>query len=412
MNRRLFLTWPNQNQKRSLAKTQRRKDFKYLFLASLRLGERFSDQKSEKFPGELLKHLFLILLVTILTACQESAVESPEAATLPVEATPASTPTPVLSASITTERYTHSTRRFSVDYPATWQPFEQPAGVIFIQPENQAGYSIFFNDVGQHYDTEALNQYLVTFVAQNFVDEEANFQAISQKHLDDGSVVAQFAAHDAYLGPAINEIRVIQVDTIIFIFLVSTSEAQWAVSAEPLQALADTFTPLDTSPIEPPPGPTAEPVWELTGPTSNRFGFVVPSDWETLYRDTSTVVVGLPDENIRFEATTFEWDGARSASESAQAYLTDNAAQYQAIEGLPATEFPLDSSTGATIDFLYTGPDELPMAGSVITAAHEERMYRIVFTAPAQYYEGALAWFNPMYQSFRFLDPEDLVEEE
>lgn len=364
--------------------------------------------------------LWPILLTIFLAACQDQAVAPPSAAVSdsptstprPVEATPVITPTPVLSAETATERYTHSTGRFSIDFPTAWQVFEQPAGVIFIQPENQAGYSIFFNDVGQSYTTEALNQYLVTFVAQNFVDENSDFQAISQEQLDDGSVVAQFAARDAYLGPAINEIRVIQVETIIFIFLVSTSEAQWAVSAGPLQALADTFTALDTSPSEPVPGPSAEPVWELTGPASNRFGFVAPSDWETLYRDATTVVVGLPDENIRFEATTFDWDGVTTAAEAAQTYLTNNADQYQALESLPVTDFPLDSSPGATIDFLYTAQDELPMAGSIITAAHEGRLYRLVFTAPAQYYEGALAWFNPMYQSFRFLEPEQLIDEE
>jgi hypothetical protein len=48
------------------------------------------------------------------------------------------------------------------------------------------------------------------------------------------------------------------------------------------------------------------------------------------------------------------------------------------------------------------------MAGSVITAASEGQMYRIVFLAPAEYYQGALEWFNPMYKSFRILSPEEL----
>jgi hypothetical protein len=234
--------------------------------------------------------------------------------------------------------------------------------------------------------------------------------------LPDESVVAQFAARDPYLGLAINEIRVKQVETIIFISLVSASEAQWAVSETALQKLADTFTPLDTSSLKTTSEPSEEPVWELTGPASNTFGFIVPSDWETLYRDDSTVTVGLPAEAIRFEATTFAWDGVKPAPAAAQAaalaYLADNAAQYQNLESLAPTEFPLDSSTGATIDFLFTAEDETPMAGSVITAAHEGNLYRLVFTAPAQFYEGALQWFNPMYQSFRFLNPKEFIDEE
>jgi hypothetical protein len=35
-------------------------------------------------------------------------------------------------------------------------------------------------------------------------------------------------------------------------------------------------------------------------------------------------------------------------------------------------------------------------------------MYRVVFLAPAEYYQGALEWFNPMYKSFRILSPEEL----
>jgi hypothetical protein len=52
------------------------------------------------------------------------------------------------------------------------------------------------------------------------------------------------------------------------------------------------------------------------------------------------------------------------------------------------------------------------MAGSVITAAQEDHLYQIVFTAPAEYYAWALQWFNPMYQSFKMLSPEELLEEE
>jgi hypothetical protein len=50
------------------------------------------------------------------------------------------------------------------------------------------------------------------------------------------------------------------------------------------------------------------------------------------------------------------------------------------------------------------------MAGSLITAVSEGQLYRITFLAPAEMYEGALQWFNPMYKSFTILPAEELIE--
>ena len=217
------------------------------------------------------------------------------------------------------------------------------------------------------------------------------------------------------LGLAINEIRIRQLDTIVFISLISATQEQWELSENKLQTLIDTFTPLDTSPVE---LQTAEeaPVWVLTGPTSNQFGFFAPSDWETLSQNEHAVAIGQPDSDLRFEAQVSPWTGAKPALETAEAvalsYLTTLSETYKMVEHSPPAEFPLNAASGMTVDFLYFTEKEGQIAGSIITAAHEGQIYQIVFTAPVQAYEGALQWFNPMYQSFTFLAPEEFLDEE
>jgi hypothetical protein len=196
------------------------------------------------------------------------------------------------------------------------------------------------------------------------------------------------------------------------VLLVSVTEAQWTVSQNKLQALAGTLTPLDTTPLAEAPPTEEPPVWLLIGPTSNRFAFFYPSDWKIVRQDENTVAVTMPDTEIVFEAGTFDWPGAdddlETTEKAAQAYVTNLSKKYEKIENLPASEFPLDTATGATIDFLYTTAEDKTMAGSVIMAASEGRMYRVVFTAPAEFYQAALEWFNPMYKSFKILSPDDL----
>jgi hypothetical protein len=118
---------------------------------------------------------------------------------------------------------------------------------------------------------------------------------------------------------------------------------------------------------------------------------------------------------MTFTASKFSWPQIRldpqAAEKAALAHLENLAAEYKNVQSLPPTEFPLHTATGTTIDFVYTTDDDVIMAGSVITAAHDGKMYKIVFTAPTDFYEPALEWFNPMYKSFRFLEPEEFLEE-
>jgi hypothetical protein len=363
-----------------------------------------------------------LIFIYVLPACQNVAPTGqsvplaiqPDPTSTPTQAAPEHTPTPisVVSDLIATSTYTHTTSRFSIDYPENWQFSEQPDGTIFVEPGDRGGYSVFFNDVGEVYSKLELNQFLVTFVVENFVEEGSGFEAISQEAQADGSIEAQFVTLDPRLGRTINAVRVLQEDTIVFVLLISVTEEQWAVSQNKLQALADTLTPLDTTPLAEAPPTEEPPVWLLIGPISNQFAFFYPSDWAILRQDENTVVVTMPDTEIVFEASTFDWSGAdndlETTEKAAQAYLTNLSKKYKEIENLPANEFPLDTATGATIDFLYTTAEDQTMAGSVIMAASEGQMYRVVFTAPAEFYQAALEWFNPMYKSFKILSPDDL----
>ena len=91
--------------------------------------------------------------------------------------------------------------------------------------------------------------------------------------------------------------------------------------------------------------------------------------------------------------------------------VTFGAEEFIANLTQPVADFPLDTLTGLTIDFLYTTEEGVEMAGSIIAATSEDKLYRIIFTAPAELYEFTLQWFNPMYKSFKILPAEELLVE-
>ena len=188
----------------------------------------------------------LIIVSIILFACRSGANATPLPLLTQASPTPREViPTPVISEKTTLLPYTHSSGRFSLSYPQAWQPFERPDGVIFIEPEAQAGYSVIFSDVEKPYTPKELNQYLVTFIAQNFAGEGSNFKAISQEERADGAVVAQFSSTDPNLGQAISQVTVWQEGNTVFVLHLSATEPQWEVSAQSLQALTEKFTSLE-----------------------------------------------------------------------------------------------------------------------------------------------------------------------
>jgi hypothetical protein len=277
-----------------------------------------------------------------------------------------------------------------------------------------SGYSVFFSDVGQDYSEPELNQYLATFVTKNFVDKDTDFELISQAPQADGSIVAQFSSQDPNLGQAINEIRVSQQDTIVFVVYLSVTEAQWEVSENQLHRLAETFTILDSAPSTAAPPTEEPPEWALIGPTGATFGFLYPSDWKILRQDESSVAVGMPQTDLVFEASVADLsvtqEPAEAAKKAAQKYVDALSKDYKDTQSRPPEKFQLDQVTdGATIDFLYTAADGTGKAGAIITAASDGKLYQVVFSASAGAYEAALQWFNPMHKSFKILPAEELI---
>lgn len=381
----------------------------------------FTYQAIKKFP------LHFLLLLSLITLFGCGGARSPQQSNfVPVRPDPTSTPdlasspgqpTPVVSDQVAVSSYAHPSGRFGINYPDNWRFFERPDGVVFIDPSDQAGYSVFFYDVGEIYSEQELNQYLVTFVAKNFAQKETGFSPMGEEQQVNGAIVAQFASLDPNLGRAINEVRVSQQDTIIFVLLLSATETQWQASQNQLQALANTFTSLDTAPAVEAAPTTEPPVWVLTGPASNEFGFFYPSDWEILRQDESLITVAMPETDVRFTASNFIWpeveDEAKEAAEKAALnYIETLRQEYKDVQHLPPAEFQLDTVADATtIDFLYTTQQGTAMAGSVITAASQGKIYQVVFTSSAEAYEAALQWFNPMYKSFKILPAEEIIEE-
>jgi hypothetical protein len=326
--------------------------------------------------------------------------------TLPVSGSPPP-PTSVVSDQVHISRFTHSSQRFSLNYPENWQPFEQPNGVQLIEPDGHAGYTVLFTDLGQPYTPEELGRLLVSLVRDNFVKKEEGFEVISQETQANGSIVARFSTIDPNLGQTINEVRLWQQETLAFIVLISATTEQWAVSQRSLQSLADTLTVHDAGPVAQTTPTTTPPTWELIGPASNRFGFFYPSNWQVARQDENVVTVVMPEQPVTFEAQLIT--GKDTPEAAAQAFIDTLAGQSAQFDSLPPAEFPLDTLTGLTVDFLYTPPNGPAMAGTIIVAGGPEGLYQIVFTAPAEFFEPALQWFNPMYQSFRILNPADLV---
>lgn len=362
----------------------------------------------------------LWLLVVTLAGCAGSPTLPPNTASTnpglpqpalpPPSPDPTATPAPLVEFSAV-QTITHSSGLFSVQKPGQWNAFEQPDGTIIIEPGKQAGYTIVFDNVGETLDRDALEKFLFNFVATNFGGDQTNLQPISLEKRTDGSVVARFSTTDVGLGPMVSQVKIFQVDRIIYLVYTSATEAVWNSSQAELLALSDTLQPLDAVAAGLPTPTAAPPEWTLIGPDSKTFGFLMASDWDIVRLEDNLVSVSSPKSGMTFTASSFDWPNIDSpqqaALEAATAHLLQVTDTYTEVQQLPPTEFPLDTATGATIDYIYTATDGQLMAGSVITGVGNGRMHQIVFTAPADFYDAALEWFNTMYKSYKFLSPEE-----
>lgn len=357
------------------------------------------------------------------SACASSTADAP---VLPTQvprslASPGSSqtiaPTPVVQENVPLKEFVHDSNRFSIQFPETWQSFESEDGAVFFEPGDRAGISVFFDDVQDTYTTDDLNLYLTNYLLHNFLNKETHFRPISQDTRPNHVVVAQFSSTNDARGETMNELRVLQQDTIVFLVLLNATLEQWDVSADRLRELADTFTPQDTNSRPSDPAEDAKaPIWVLVGPESKAFGFFRASDWEIKRQEENLVAVDHEETGMTFTAAKFSWPNAAiEAKASEMAALAEAQALtelHSDLEHLPPQPFPLAGEQGATIDFLYTSADGTKIAGSVVTAVHQGQMFKIIFTAPADIYEAALEWFNPMLRSFNFLSPEEIPLEE
>jgi len=364
-------------------------------------------------PINILVKIYRSFLIVFLIALSGCNAFSPTPATNfePIQPDPSLTPpeavnspgvpTSVVPTQVVIQQYAHSSNRFQVDYPAHWQYFEQPNGVQMVEPDGQAGYSVIFNEVDRQYTPDALNQYLSAFIDQNFAEKETDFSLISQESRPDGSATARFSSLDPNLGPTMTQIQVNQHGSILFVTMVSATQEQWQLAADSLQWLANSLRPLDVTAADPTDEP---PEWILIGPTGNTFAFLYPSDWQIAAQTETAVTVEMADYPVSFTGELLAADS--SAEDMAEQFIADLTEKHSSVESLTPTDFPLDTTTGATIDFLYSANGE-EMAGSVITAVQNGQAYRVIFTAPAELYQPSLEWFNPMYKSFKMLPPEN-----
>lgn len=372
----------------------------------------------QKFPPIF----FLLISLLAITGCSNAqsnpqpdfAPIHPDAPTAPAVAPVRGTPTPVISTQIDSASYTHTSKRFSINYPANWSYVERPDGVVFLDPGDQAGYSVFFADVGQKYSEEQLKQYLTTFVTKNFVQKESQFSPLGEEKLSDNLVVAQFSSKDPKLGQAISEVRVLQKETFVFVIYINTTKEQWQISQEQFHRLAESLTVLDTKSVAATTPTEEPPQWLLIGPTGNAFGFYYPSNWNIVRQDKDSVAVAMPKTDMIFEAKVTQWDDSAEAAakKAAEQYVETLKKDYKDVQARPPEKFPLDQiADGATIDFLYTSTEGKPIAGSIITGVSQGKLYEIIFSSSAELNQIALNWFNPMYKSFKILPVDQVTPE-
>ena len=362
----------------------------------------------------------MALGLLLLTACgrgNQPIQLPPQAPVKPIatpnnEATPAPAdqPTPIIADQIRFNQYTHPSNRFSINYPDNWWLVDREDGVLFVEPGDDGGYSVYFDDVGEPYDRDRMRQYLAIFMAANLIDIGQGDEILEERTEPDETIVVRFQSSDPSLGKAINELRAKQYDTIIYIILISANEIQWEVSQTQLQAIVESFVPLDTSPVLQTTPTDEPPVWMLVGPNNSNFGFFYPSNWEIINQTEETISVGVPELNLVFSAEQQFWLKAdnQAVLQASQNYLNRLEKQNKNLQYSDSVEFPLHELKGINIDFVYTDATNAIHAGSIIAAADQEYIYQVVYTAPITDYRASLALFNPMYQSFKFLNPDEL----
>lgn len=360
-----------------------------------------------------------------LVACAGASPAGPATATLappagpalpgPTEApTPAFgvTPTSVVPAGVSLQTYLSPDQRFSIDYPANWQPFERDNGVVFLDPGAQAGYGVYFQDIPEPYTAAELADFATAFVTTNYGDDPG-FQIVDRADDLLGASIIDFRSADDVLGPAMNEAIVTQFGTSVYLVVLSVTEEQWALSADALRQLTNSLQ------VNPAPAAAAvtpaldePPQLNLYVHSSGHFGFVYATDW-SLDEEETSVRVTSPGGDFTFLVELIPQPGAGEdlalSQEHATAYVDRLAAQFPDLQRLPPTEFSLSGTTGSTIDYVYTDEAGALQAGSIIVVGHKDEFQRVILASPAAFWDTALEWFNVMMQGYRILEESELA---
>ena len=355
-----------------------------------------------------MKQVWLIILI-LLSGCgapatqQRAAVNASTATARQPAPNMAAAPgrsEPILADDITFSTYTHAaSRRFSIPYPNTWQYFEQPDGVIFIDPSNRAGYSVFFSQA----ETD-LQTYALAFVEANF-GQDNETEILSQTDR-----LIRFRNNDTNLGMALNELSFLQHGETVYLVLITVNEVEWDSTANTLRNLIGGLTFKDLPAATPSPTKSDEPpLWALYGHPSENFGFLYPDTWSVSEADHAVEVTAV-EYGYTFSVAVLAAETDEADIVDLEAYLQTQldqlTEQHETFAALPITAYQAGQAEGYTVDYLYTDEAGIAFAGSIIATAIDDKLYHITLDAPAVLYDDALSWFNPMMQSFKILPPE------
>jgi hypothetical protein len=363
-----------------------------------------------------MRCLAIILTVLLLAACGPvakqpgpDAIPIPTGPAQPQPTLPPSSPTPdtLIFDNIPLQTYTHPGQRFSINYPANWQTFEQPTGVIFVDPTLRAAYGVLFSQAESPLPPPALNDFAVQFVQSNF-GHETGFKILA----DDQDVI-QFKSIDPNLGPAINEVGILSQGNTIYFTLVTVVEDMWAQSAGTVRDLTGSLQlhQVQTESISATPTPAEPPVWNLYTHPVQKIAFLYPNNWVITETEESVQTI-WPEQQFVFAVEVVSSPGAGEDLEIVETFTQEQAdrlaARYDDFEMLPLTSYQVGRTTGYTVDHLYTNAEGIPIAGSIIAVGIDDNIYHISISAPAPTYKVSLDWFNPMMQSFQILREENL----
>ena len=249
-----------------------------------------------------------------------------------------------------------------------------------------------------------LNAYTTDFVQSSF-GAEANFAV-----LDETNGVLQFKSQHPDLGLSINEASFSHKGQTVFLTLLTVSQNLWSQAAPWLRNFAQTLIRSEYK-LAGTPIPDEPPKWQLYAHPTARFAFLYPDTW-VITQIEQTTIVSDTETDFTFRTELITPNKPRQPLDFAQNFiqhkLDELGDRYSDWEALPVEAYKTEGAIGYTSDFLYVAEGK-PIAGSIIVTEQDEGLVYITLTAPAEAYENALTWFNPMMQSFRLVPPDEVL---